>query len=223
MLNPEIAEVRAVARRIYRQAGPVTRALSLGRPSICPFHILAGHVPPGTNMLDIGCGAGLFLNYLASRDRIRMGYGFDASQPAIATANTALSYTGTRAKVAFRHRSIEAGLPEGVFDVVSMIDVLHHVDPSAQRGAIETALSRVAPGGRFIFKDIGLRPRWRAWANRLHDLVLAREWIHYVPVGDVVDWAAAAGFAPVHRQTINMLWYGHELVVFQSASAAGQS
>ena len=214
-MGSEIAEVRGVVGRLYCEAPLFPRALSLGRPSICPFHVLAGHVPAGASVLDIGCGSGLFMNYLAYHDRIRAGFGFDASGAAIALANSALAHAGTKANVSFHHREIEAGLPDGQFDVVSMIDVLHHVDPAAQREAIETAIGRVAPGGTFLYKDIGKRPLWRAWANRLHDLVLARQWIHYVATDDVVAWARAMGLTVAHRETINMLWYGHELAVLR--------
>ena len=77
-------------------------------------------------------------------------------------------------------------------DVVMMIDVLHHVADPGQRAAILEALQRVADGGRFIYKDMCVRPRWRAAMNQLHDLLAARQWIHTVPVADVIGWAREA-------------------------------
>lgn len=61
-----------------------------------------------------------------------------------------------------------------------MIDVLHHINPRQQQNVVKEAVSRVAPGGLFLCKDIDVRPRWRNLANRLHDLILARKWINNV-------------------------------------------
>ena len=141
--------------------------------------------------------------------------GFDAASNAIDIARDASSKGKDTKIVDFLHLSVEADWPEGEFGVVSMIDVIHHIDPKEQRKAIEQAVSRVAPGGLFLFKDIGVKPHWRAWANRLHDLVLARQWIHYVSSDDLVAWVRKAGLEEQHRETINMFWYGHELFVFR--------
>ena len=100
---------------------------------------------------------------------------------------------------------------EEQFDVVSIIDVMHHVPVAAQRSVIETASRRVKPGGMLLYKDMCRRPLWRAWANRLHDLVVARQWINYAAVQDVERWASEAGMRVVERERINRLWYGHEL------------
>jgi hypothetical protein len=53
----------------------------------------------------------------------------------------------------------------------------------------------VKQGGMLLYKDMGRRPLWRAWANRLHDLLMVKEWIHYARLEDVVHWARAAGLA----------------------------
>ena len=208
------AEVFTVVRRLYGDVGFGARIMSVGRPWLCPLHVLAGEVPAGASILDIGCGSGVFLNLLADQGRISRGVGVDASSRAIDAARVAHSRIGS-AKVAFELRRVEEGLPEDRYGVVSMIDVLHHIPALAQRDALMAAASRVADGGMLLFKDVGLYPQWRAWASRLHDLAIARQWIHIVDPALVEAWMSAAGFELVHRQTINVLWYGHELLVFR--------
>ena len=78
--------------------------------------------------------------------------------------------------IAFERRDAQQDWPSGPFDIVSVIDVMHHVPTIAQRTVIERAASRLKPGGLLVYKDMVERPRWRAWKNRLHDLVLARQW-----------------------------------------------
>ena len=57
------------------------------------------------------------------------------------------------------------------------------------------------------------RPRWRALANRLHDLVMARQWIHYLPIERVLAVAQAQGLTVVRRQHTACGCYQHELAV----------
>ena len=105
--------------------------------------------------------------------------------------------------------------PEGDFDVVAMIDVIHHVSRPEQEAVIRRACRKVRRGGLFLYKDMVERPWWRAAANRLHDLVLARQWIHYVPVKEVERWAEDEGLVLDRSELINRWWYGHELRVFR--------
>ncbi len=206
---------------LYRDAGPLTRVMCRHRTRICPLELVAAQVPPGASALDIGCGTGLMLNALAAGGQISAGLGFDASPGAISAATAAAARLGPRGATppAFEHRRVEQGVPEGGFDVVMLIDVMHHVHPAARRGLIADAASRVVPGGRFIYKDMVDRPRWRALANQAHDLVMARQLIRYCPVEDVEAWAGEHALTLVHSSDDSRLWYGHELRVFEKGDA----
>lgn len=204
------------ARCIYREGPFPLRRLQHYRPYICPFETLIEHTPPDAEILDVGCGGGLFLCLLASVGRIRRGVGFDLSGPAIelAKAAAASGATGT-AELEFQRRDVADGWPAGRFDVVSIIDVLHHVPPDAWADVLNEAVAHLRPGGLLLYKDMCRRPRWRALANRLHDLALARQWINYVPIEQVDAWARRAGLEMIASDRLNRLWYGHELRVFK--------
>ena len=205
----------ATLRHLYTR-GPLTlRLLQHYRPYICPFELLIPHVPPNARLLDVGCGGGLWLHLLADMGLIAAGVGFDSAAPAIEIARGVAVPPATAAKLDFRHLPVEAPWPEGPFDAISVIDVMHHVPPAAQAGVIASAAQRLAPGGVLIYKDMVRRPHWRAGMNRLHDLVMARQWIHYAPIKSVEHWATAAGLTLVHSAHASRLWYGHELRVFR--------
>lgn len=206
------AEAAATAAALYVDAPPVARLFQRLRPRICPLEAVVARVPPGARVLDIGCGSGLLLALLAADGRLGAGVGIDSSARALAVAERMRARLPDPACVRLERR--DAGdLPAGPFDVVALIDVLHHVPPARQRDAVLAAATRVAPGGLLLVKDISPRPRWRALMNRLHDLVLARQWVHHVEGDAIAAWCADAGLAVERHPRIDRWWYGHELVV----------
>ena len=108
--------------------------------------------------------------------------------------------------------------PEQKFDVVSLIDVMHHVPPALQEEFLSRALARVKDGGIFLYKDMCPEPFWLAAANRLHDFVVTGERIHYFPVGSLEAALKRAGFQLEASHEVVRLWYGHQLRVFRAAA-----
>lgn len=216
-IEPTRASLQAAARALYAGDGTLAARLARWRPAICPFELLIAEVPHGATVLDVGCGGGLFLGLLAADGRIHSGLGVDPSVPAISAARAMAERHARRAPhgSALDFRTLGPGetLPAGPFDVVSLVDVLHHVAPRDQLALVRHALERVAPGGRFIYKDMARRPRLAAVANRLHDAVMARQWIHYLPIDAVANAAREAGFTIVVRRDARRFVYAHELLV----------
>jgi 2-polyprenyl-3-methyl-5-hydroxy-6-metoxy-1,4-benzoquinol methylase len=210
-----IAETAAIAKELYADVPRGTYYKQTLRPYIAPFHTIVGLVPPGSSILDIGCGAGLFVALLAKLGRIRSARAFDYDGGAIDVANSIARKLPIPGIVHYERRTALDPWPEGQYDVVSIVDVVHHIPPAAQAGVIAEAASHVGAGGILLYKDMVRRPLWRASANRLHDLLSAREWINYAPVEDVIRWAEAAGLRLEQRGAVNMLWYGHEWCVFR--------
>lgn len=210
-----VADVATLARKIYADAHGRAKHKQMLRPYICPFHILIKYIPSGANLLDVGCGAGLFILVLAQLDRIQSAVGFDADQTAIQFAQCVTAKLQKAEQIRFEYRNINDTWPTALFDVVCLIDVMHHVQPERQAELLETAAEHVAEGGILLYKDMARRPLWRAWANRLHDLLSVGEWIHYATLDDVIGWGAKKGLHVGETGTVNMLWYRHEWCVFR--------
>ncbi len=215
--DPTQRDVVERARALYPERRDSIAARQRLRPGICPFERLISCVPPGSSVLDVGCGGGLFLGLLATFGRISHGVGFDASGAAIERAREMSERIESGAPaLRFERLDVEAPWPEGVFDVVSIVDVMHHVPPPAQESLIALALDRIRPGGLLLYKDIAGSPAIARWTNRLHDLLSARQWIHYAPSQCVEDWAVKRGARIVRHELHWRLWYRHELGVFQT-------
>lgn len=209
--------LRRQARALYHATPAPGRWIQSLRPHICPFDVLIDHVPTGARVLDVGCGSGLFLGLLAANGKLSVGAGFDVSRAAIALGQRMLDSMPAAAarRVRLLHRDACDSWPEGTFDAVTMIDVLHHVAPRSQETVFLQAAAKVAAGGRLIYKDMARRPLWSALANRLHDLVMARQWIHYRAIADVEAWGKRLGLTVVDRCCQRLYWYTHEWLVFE--------
>ena len=193
------------------------------RPYSCPFEVLIPFVPDGSHVLDVGCGAGYLLVLLASFQTSISGLGIDESSTAIDAANRMLqrlNESGSRCTLNFSHVRGMDEWPREQFDVVMLVDVIHHVPPSLHKVFLQEAASRVRPGGVLLYKDMCLRPLWRRTANKLHDLLLAREWIHELSSQAAVRILVQSGFEVCHAETIHRLWYGHELLVFRRTATS---
>lgn len=209
-------ELSGEAAELYREGSWFRRHIQVWRPHICPYHLLIDSVPAEATVLDVGCGSGLLLGLLAARGRLRSGYGFDANAEAIRMARAMKARLGRAGDLLmFEHRNVADPWPAGEFDVVGLVDVLHHVSPDNQQHVIRLACARVRRGGMLLFKDMVCRPWWQAWGNRLHDLVLAQQWIHYVPIERVREWASDCGLREEKSLRSRQLWYGHELSTFR--------
>ncbi len=215
---PNPSELASAAGQLFADCPIIVRLLQSYRPYIGPFHLMLQWAQPGANVLDVGCGAGLLLGLLSWTGRIGASLGFDANGAAITSARTMArrleKLQPSAAPLRFDHLRVNGPWPQDRYDLVCLVDVMHHV-PRAQRSSlIDQLIDRVRPGGRLLYKDMCDRPLWRANANWLHDLVLARSWVRYQPLADVRRHCEQRGLQLVHTQRINMLWYGHDLLVF---------
>jgi 2-polyprenyl-3-methyl-5-hydroxy-6-metoxy-1,4-benzoquinol methylase len=210
-----VRDITRLAADIFADTKGTIKRKQLLRPYICPFHILLNHIPPEANILDAGCGAGLFIFLLVRLGRIRSAVGFDTDPNAIAVAQQLAARISASGAIRFEHRDANSAWPPGTFDVVSLIDVIHHIQSKDQTTMLANAIEHVADGGILLYKDMASRPLWRAWANRLHDLISAGDWIKYLELNQVIDVAQRSGLRLEETGTINMLWYRHEWCVFR--------
>ncbi|MEM7462133.1 MAG: class I SAM-dependent methyltransferase [Pseudomonadota bacterium] len=207
------ADLAKTCTLLYQERSRLSLLKQHWRPYICPFHRLLPLVPANADILDVGCGSGVFLGLLAHYGQICRGTGFDSDRYAIGLAQQMTIHLPLADILRFEQRHASEDWPNGSFDVVSILDVMHHIPKSEQRQIVESAAARLQPGGLLIYKDMVEKPHWRAWANRCHDLILSQDWINYVPIDVVEKWSREAGLLPIGRGSENMFWYGHDWLV----------
>lgn len=179
------------------------------RPYVCPLHAVLEQIPPEARVYDIGCGSGSFL-YLIRRLRSAIrAQGHDVSAEAIA-AGQQLAKIEPSISVSLRGADYVPDLSD--VDVVTMIDVLHHIPRREQAGFVGRIVSKMRVGSRIVILDIDAARRWRAWANQIHDLVLAREWVNPRTAESTMRLLQDAGIQAEIPRLYSTLWYGHYLI-----------
>jgi ubiquinone/menaquinone biosynthesis C-methylase UbiE len=112
---------------------------------------LLPHLPPGTRLLDVGCGPGTLTADLARRVAPGVVTGIDVAATAISEAEAHAREAGV-ANVAFVTGDFrDAGLARASFDAVHAHQVLQHLrDPA---GALAAMAALAAPGGLVAVRD----------------------------------------------------------------------
>jgi len=171
------------------------------------FKLEAGGGAPlaGIDLLDIGCGAGLFAEPLA-----RLGanvVGVDPATAAIEAARRHAEETG--ATLVYRMGTVEelAGEPRR-FDVVSAMEVIEHTaDP---KRFVATSASLVKPGGLFLASTLNRTLKSFALAIVGAEYVLrwlepgTHRWEQFVTPPELTGFARAAG---LRRQSLRGMVY----------------
>ena len=163
----------------------------------------AGAPLSGLEVLDIGCGAGLFAEPLA-----RLGadvLGVDPSAKSIEAARRHAEETG--AKAAYRLATVEELVAEPRrFDVVSAMEVVEHVADPAR--FVACAVSLIRPGGLFLASTLNRTLKSFAFAIVGAEYVLrwldpgTHRWEQFVRPEELAAAARAAGLKPVERRGI---------------------
>lgn len=220
-------KIRGLLYEWYSGAPPAQRAIQSWRPYICPYQPLIQEVTKvrPEHVLDVGCGRGALLQLLAHLEIISTGHGIEIDLPSVEDGKTAET---KRQKLASNKTPIVRYEQRGPhellnfsaeYDMVIIVDVLHHVPVAEQEAFVKNAMKHVRPGGTLLYKDMARRPWWRATANRTHDLVMAKQWIHYLPLETVQGLLSDSGEASkpawdvLEPKRYNCLWYGHEMLV----------
>ena len=205
--------LRSMAVQLYARAPLRARVLQPLRIAICPFEQLLAWVPETGRVVDVGCGAGLLLGLIGALRPGVSGIGIDTNGTQIAAAESMADNNFRDGRIRFERRSILDPWSEETFDVVCMVDVLHHIRRPDQSAALDRAFARVKPGGLFIYKDMAERPAFSAWWNRLHDLVLAKQWIQYRAIAQVATWLREADAEIIASWRTVIGPYAHEIII----------
>jgi glycosyltransferase involved in cell wall biosynthesis len=154
----------------YRNASFSTRLFLSARWWLTPYSKMASHLPQQGNILDLGCGHGLFALVVALNSPSRQVLGIDHDQSRV---NLATQATQDLLNLELKAGSLTDDPPLGshFYSGIAMIDVMHYFDPEAQEKLIQHAFHRLEKGGTLLIREVdpegGLASKWNRFYEKL--------------------------------------------------------
>ncbi len=207
---------RRLSRIIGSYESPIVRAYSWGRFKILHQRFMdevGQYLPKTGNVLDIGCGFGLFGLYFASMHPDRQVHGFDLNEKRIATANESARKLGMN-NATFHAEDATKWKGAHEFDAAYMLDIIHHIPREAVDGLIGQLRSLVSPTGVVVIKDVNSKPWFKtAFTWALDKAMDPKTPVHYWPMDVLKKKLEDAGFAVHAHQMVDMLPYPHVIYI----------
>lgn len=219
--RPHAARIQAARSAIASVAGSyedtITRLYARVRFLILrqPFLDEIGQYLPATGqVLDLGCGFGLFSLYYAMLAPERRLTGVDLNPRRIAMAERSATRLGLD-NVRYRASDVRGLEGEEHFDAIYMLDLVHHLPRGDVLGFLEQVRGRLRPGGTLVIKDVSDRPLHKMAFTWLLDRLMVgwREPIRYWPPSELLDVLEGLGFSVKLHAMNDFLPYPHVLYV----------
>jgi cyclopropane fatty-acyl-phospholipid synthase-like methyltransferase len=167
-------------------------------------------------VLDIGCGFGLFSLYYAASAPGRFLRGLDVDARRIGIARRAAARLGLD-NVVYEEGDARDFKADAEVAAAYMLDIVHHVPPSAVPPLLTALRRSLPPGGRLLVKDVDTRPapkRWFTWA--LDRAMAPRTPVRYWSAEELTRILERTGFDVRRHLMVDILPYPHILYICEA-------
>jgi len=152
---------------LFRDAGFLMRLYLRIKFRICPILRTEAYVPGTGDIVDLGCGNGLFAAIMKLGSPARSIVGIDLDARKIAEARKSL---GNVPHLDFRLADI-ATTKYPPADVYTIIDVLYLIPVKTQNAILELCAEALTPGGTLVLKEMDQKPRWKYLWNMFQETI----------------------------------------------------
>jgi len=178
------------------------------RPFYAPISEIIEWVPINAKVLDIGSGTGLLLFLLQDVIGIDKSYGFDINEKSINIAKLVNPYKHIKFKNSNNMNNILKDI-----NIVTMIDVLHHVPQKEKIPFLLNILNQIPRGSQIIIKDLDPLPRWMAIANRITDYFSTNSKVSYISSNEIGQILLKNNFDIKYNRNLAKHVWSHYLIV----------
>lgn len=200
------------ALRLYARQTSVVRLFVRLRHFLSPLEALEKLVPGEGRILDLGCGHGLFTNYMALRAPSRDILGVDPSPAKIKVAKTTESMVPN---VRYLPGSIEDVAENSRFDAITIVDVLYLLPVAEQQKILVACHQLLADAGVLVLKTQDTRPWWRYWWTCVQESIMVGtgmthgSGLHFLPAEKSREMLEAAGFTVAQNTLPSRIFYSN--------------
>jgi SAM-dependent methyltransferase len=176
------------------------------------------YLPARGEVLDLGCGFGLFsLYYARVRPELRLR-GLDRNARRIATARRAAAQLGLD-NARYEVGDVMDFRGGETVDAAYMLDIVHHIPREAVRPLLEQLATILPPGRRLVIKDVDRRPAYKRWFTHALDKVMDPGTpVRYWDAAELQALLEQVGFAVYRHLMVDVLPYPHVLYVCERRS-----
>jgi 2-polyprenyl-3-methyl-5-hydroxy-6-metoxy-1,4-benzoquinol methylase len=137
---------------------------------ICPFNEIIRYIPEEGNLLDLGSGYGIFCAIInSSRPHLNI-IGIEFEKKRVEVANQQYA----NKSVVFLQGDVITYKFECKFDIITCIDVFHHIPSQFHDAIISKLKNNLTPGGILIVKDMDKKPFIKFYINYIHDILITK-------------------------------------------------
>lgn len=193
------------ALRLYAKQPIFVRWFIRLRHLLSSLEELEDLVPKEGRILDLGCGHGLFTNYLALKAPSRNLLGID---PAPAKMQAAKKTKSTVPNTSYLLGSI-TDIPENTrFDAITIVDVLYLLPEEEQEKILKTCYRFLTDTGVLVLKTQDTRPKWRHWWAVFQESIMLGfrmthgHGLHFLPAERTRRMLSEAGFNKTEQRNL---------------------
>lgn len=185
----------AAAKRalgLWKQSPNSSRVHTRIRWWTAPFEALESEIPRAGNILEVGCGHGVFTSFIALSSQSRNVVGVDIDAEKIKLAEGSLrGLRSDEARVSFEHLpSGEIPKVGGGWNAIVFADVLYLLAPEDRSRLLSECVAALAPAGLLIVKEVDTRPRFKARIAQLQEFLATK--VMRITDGDALNFPSAA-------------------------------
>lgn len=183
------------------------------RPVICPFDDLLKYISDKESLFDVGCGSGQFCLVAANFTGVKKLMGIEISETLIKNAASLSEKYGNKKEFIFKTFD-GVNFPDAMadYELVFLIDVLHHVPKDQQVSFLQSIYNKMKPGAQLIFKDINAASPF-VYCNKMHDIVFAGEIGNEISNNEAKEILTNIGFKIKENFTKRVFVYPHYFVI----------
>jgi len=208
---------REYAARIISAYSGIIKAYAFVRFKIIHLRFLEEieqYLPNEGEILDLGCGFGLFAMFMAMcKPRVHV-IGLDINERRLQIARDAAAKLNIH-NVSFVRHDLRNWRPDKAIAGAYALDIFHHLPVASGNRLLADLSSRIKPGGRFLLKDIDTLPRLMLWFTYWLDAVMSpRDDFFYRSASEWQRQLTSSGFTPIYLHYLwDILPYPHILLI----------